>query len=101
MTYGENSTRELILAEMQRRKETWNDVEHIVVAENPHMSGLERDNTDLDALHDTGFGSSECPYFTVWTKNYVYFPGCYDGSEWCASVPRHPCDEATEHVGGG
>ena len=37
----------------------------------------------------------------LWTAARVYFPACYDGSEWCESVPRNPCDEATTHVGGG
>lgn len=39
--------------------------------------------------------------FTIWTADRVYFPACYDGAEWIASVPRHPCAEAVEHVGGG
>ncbi len=38
--------------------------------------------------------------FTVWTVDRVYFPGTYDSSHFVASVPRYPCDEKTEEVGG-
>lgn len=37
--------------------------------------------------------------FTVWTASRVYFPLCYDGTEWCGSVSRHPDGKATEHMG--
>lgn len=48
----------------------------------------------------TGFGGHEgCP-FTAWTETRVYFPVVYDGAEWVESAPRHPCEEATGHVGG-
>ena len=39
--------------------------------------------------------------FTVWTERRIYFPAWYDGMGWVASVPRHPCNEATCPVGGG
>ena len=38
--------------------------------------------------------------FTAWTRHRVYFPVTYDWSQWVGSVPRHPCDEATEPQGG-
>ena len=38
--------------------------------------------------------------FTAWTETRVFFPIVYDGSEWCGSAPRHPCNEAMEHQGG-
>lgn len=50
---------------------------------------------------DSGFGGTCGEPFTAWTRDRVYFPVCYDGAEWVGSAPRHPCDEATEHVGGG
>jgi len=44
--------------------------------------------------------------FTLWTDTRVYFPaqligsdGAYDGHD-IASVPRNPCDEIIEAVGG-
>jgi hypothetical protein len=55
---------------------------------------------ELDKEFDSGYGCSEGKAFTLWTKTRVYFPGVYDGSEWADSAPRHPCDEATSHVGG-
>ena len=55
----------------------------------------------LDAEFSSGFGAAEGKPFTAWTEKRVYFPAVYDGSEWAASAPRNPCDEATEHVGGG
>lgn len=50
---------------------------------------------------DSGYGGVEGFSFTAWTKDRIYFPAQYDGSEWIASVPRNPCDEVTYHIGGG
>jgi hypothetical protein len=55
----------------------------------------------LDVDFDAGYGSPHGPRFTAWTTQRVYFPVVYDGAEWVGSAPRNPCDEATEHVGGG
>jgi hypothetical protein len=55
---------------------------------------------DMVEEFDSGYGGTEgCP-FTVWTKNRVYFPVCYDGSEWVGSVSRHPDEKPTLHHGG-
>ena len=53
----------------------------------------------IDYEFDNGFGSIEGFAFTAWSNDRVYFPVCYDGSEWITSVPRNPCDEDTAHVG--
>lgn len=50
---------------------------------------------------DNGYGGTDGDWFTVWTEARVYFPGCYDGAEFVGSAPRHPCAEATQHIGGG
>ena len=56
---------------------------------------------DLDKHFDSGWGGPKgCP-FTAWTKDFVYFPACYDGSEWVASVARNPNGQPTNHIGGG
>jgi hypothetical protein len=55
----------------------------------------------LDVPFDCGYGGANGEPFTAWTESRVYFPATYDGAEWCSSVPRNPCDEETEHVGGG
>ena len=82
--------RDEIEAEMAKRGETWATV-----------CGCTLDDAGLDAEFDHGLGGVEGVPFTVWTERRVYFPACYDGGEWVASVPRHPCGEATEHIGGG
>ena len=56
---------------------------------------------EMDKEFSCGYGSVEGVPFTAWSENRVFFPVCYDGSEWVDSVPRNPCDEKTEHCGGG
>ena len=53
---------------------------------------------DIDAPFVPGDMSG--PLFTAWTASRVYFPAAFDDAEWCASAPREPCGEVTEHVGG-
>jgi len=38
--------------------------------------------------------------FTAWTRNHVLFPVINDGTQWVESVPRYPCKESTEPIGG-
>ncbi len=78
--------RKLIKLEMGEHGETFDDVVSAV--------------GDLDVEFDPGHGGTEGPPFTVWTRNRVYFPACYDGLEWVASVSRNPDGKPTEHVGG-
>lgn len=54
----------------------------------------------LDVEFDDDFGGSKGCDFTLWTKNNVYFPVVYDGSEWVGSVPRNPSNRASKHWGG-
>ena len=58
------------------------------------------DNPIFDREFDGGYGGSEGCYFTAWGGKYVYFPTVYDGAEWISFVPRNPCLQATQHVGG-
>lgn len=55
----------------------------------------------LDVEFNDGYGGEEGCAFTIWTKHRVYFPVCYDGSEWVGSVSRHPDGKPTVHKGGG
>ena len=55
---------------------------------------------EMDIVFDDGFGLEEGLAFTAWTDDYVYFPLCYDGSEWVGSVPRNPKLVSTRHQGG-
>jgi len=82
--------RELITLEMEEQGEIWADVVHCTLPD-----------IGLDAEFDDGYGGEQGKPFTMWTANRVYFPATYDGSEWVASVARNPCDEVTQHVGGG
>jgi len=75
---------------MERSGESWADV----------VSSTLTDE-QLDVSFDGGYGSVEGIPFTVWTKNRVYFPDCYDGSESAVSVARNPDGKPTPHVGGG
>lgn len=50
---------------------------------------------------DAGFGGVEGRPFTAWTAKRVYFPTDYDGAKNVGSAPRDPCDEPTQHIGGG
>lgn len=59
------------------------------------------DGTVLDVEFDAGYGGPEGSDVLVWSEQRVYFPACYDGAEWMASVPRNPQSEGQEHVGGG
>lgn len=55
----------------------------------------------LDVQFESGYGGIEGLPFAIYTVNYVYFPACYDGSEWVAWIPRHPTGKPICHVGGG
>lgn len=82
--------KELIEEAMSEKGEGWSDVVSIAPLD-----------LDLHAEFYDGYGSADGAPFTVWTEKRVYFPACYDGSEWCASVSRNPDGEPTHHVGGG
>ena len=56
---------------------------------------------EMDKEFDDGYGGREGIAFTAWSKDWVYFPAVYDGSEWVDRVPRNINDYATPHVGGG
>lgn len=84
------SWRKLIIEAMERYNESWQDV----------VSHTFRDDS-LIREFDDGFGGTEGVPFTVWTRNRVYFPVCYDGSEWVESVSRNPDGNPTYHLGGG
>ncbi len=69
--------------------ESWPDVEANTMTEE-----------EMTQSFNDGYGNPEgCP-FTVWTKNTVYFPVCYDGAEWVGSVSRNPDGQPTSHIGG-
>lgn len=75
---------------MKENGETWEDVESHTLAEN-----------ELHERFNHGYGGTCGVPFTLWTKNTVYFPICYDGAEWVGHVARNPNGKPTEHQGGG
>lgn len=83
------SWREIITEVMGCCDETWDDVVSCTLSKE-----------ELDKKFDAGFGDNEGKPFTLWTKKCVYFPTCYDGSEYVCSVSREPDGQPTEHVGG-
>ena len=84
----ESTYREDLTDALAANGETWPDVESHTLTE-----------AQLDESFCHGFGGVNGAPFTLWTARHVYFPACYDGSEWIASGPRHPNGRATEHVG--
>jgi len=82
--------KEMMDKKLKENGEAWEDVEANTMTE-----------ADMDKKFDSDFGDTEgCP-FTVWTKNSVYFPICYDGAEWVGRVSRNPDGIPTSHQGGG
>jgi hypothetical protein len=55
---------------------------------------------ELDIEFDDSYGMTNGLPFTLWTTWWVYFPLCYDGSEFCGSVSRNPTKIPTRHQGG-
>ncbi len=56
---------------------------------------------EIEEKFNCGYGGTEGKPFTIWTESRVYFPICYDGSEWVGSASRNPDGIALEHQGGG
>ncbi len=102
----ETTWRAAISAEMAKHGETWADV--VGQSIGPALRGYEDEAetaekaaaVSFDRPFDDGYGGVDGDAFTVWTQTRVYFPGIYDGAEWCASVPRHPNGVPTPHIGG-
>jgi hypothetical protein len=83
------SWRAEIGAALEEHGEAWADVEAHTLTP-----------AQLDEWFDSGYGGVNGASFTLWTAQSVYFPACYDGSEWVARVSRHPNGAPTMHVGG-
>ncbi|HET6725915.1 MAG TPA: hypothetical protein VFH85_07920 [Gammaproteobacteria bacterium] len=75
---------------LKENGEAWDDVEANTMTE-----------AEMDKSFDSGYGGTEGEAFTVWTKNSVYFPVCYDGAERVGRVSRNPDGKPTDHQGGG
>lgn len=71
---------------LRENGESWADVEANTMTEEEMNKEVYTDTWNLP--------------FTVWTKNTVYFPLCYDSVDWIGHVARHPNGRPTEHQGG-
>jgi hypothetical protein len=78
--------RKLISKEMTIRGDSWDEVEQAEISEE-----------ELDVEFYEGFGGAEGVPFTLWTKDRVYFPHEYDGSESVRSVSRDPNGKRIDH----
>jgi hypothetical protein len=89
MSIHKESWHDLLQYELNEHKETFDDIIYVTLSD-----------VELNEKFYPGYGCEEGRPFTAWTAKRVYFPVCYDGSEWVGSVPRDPCGEPTKHVGG-
>lgn len=83
-------------------KESWKEMltELVEAKKDRIVDWTFKDGEEL-VKFDTGYGGTEGCAFTAWGEKYVYFPVCYDGSEWVGYAPRNPCEEKIRHWGGG
>ena len=86
--------RKLITKRMKNNNDNWDNKEYLFIGDGT-------DESLLDIEFDRSYGSIHGIPFTLWTKDYVYFPVCYDGKELVGIVPRNPKYFATYHIGGG
>lgn len=96
--------RGLISEEMRVHGETFDDVVSMCACTNNWKREDRQTFSDeswLDIEFDDSYGGTEGPLFTLWTQGRVYFPICYDGSEWVGSASREPDGKPMEHQGGG
>lgn len=89
MNYDNTSWKELFEDKFKDTGDSWENVESSTLTEE-----------QLNTRFDCGYGGIEGDFFTVWTKDQVYFPICYDGAEWIGSVSRNPDNKPTTHQGG-
>jgi hypothetical protein len=89
---------------MRNKKTTWRELLTAAAGANGEemevLSYVGPPGFDLDREFDAGYGGQEGDPFTAWGPNWVYFPICYDGSEWVGSAPRRPCGYISRHQGG-
>lgn len=79
---------ECISGEMRKNKDDWENMETSTLTDE-----------EFYAPFEARFGGIQGKPFTLWTRDFVYFPVRSGDYEWCGSVPRNPCDKATEHKG--
>lgn len=79
---------------------TWRKEINNALPEGESIIACTLSEKELDIEFDDSYGGTEGLPFTAWSENCVFFPLCYDGSEWCGLAPRNPCGAKLEHQGG-
>ena len=83
------SWRELFFDAFLATEDRWPDIVYCTLSEH-----------ELDIEFDSESDDVEGYPFTAWSREWVYFPAQYCGSEWVAYAPRQPIEHhATEHIG--
>lgn len=83
--------------------QTWHDEIEKAMKENGDSFDNLVGSTLSDVKLHKKFGGSDRTVgkpFTLWTKDWVYFPLWYDNQEWAGSAPRYPGGKAMDHQGG-
>jgi len=89
-----------VIAEMFEDEEIKDKIQHVAIGGSVITWRKALKHPAFTAWFYPGFGGIEGEKFTAWSKEWVYFPVTYDGSEWVGRVPRKPCLHATMHMGG-
>ncbi len=55
----------------------------------------------FDYEFDSGYGGEEAHRFWIWTRDWIFFKGTYDGMEWVTCVPRNPLVDCSPYSIGG
>lgn len=79
---------------------TWNALLEEAAIGDPIIAIAPNDQAVWNAPFDSGYGLEEGAAILAWSETRVYFPVCYDGSEWIGSAPRNPQPSGQRHVGG-
>ena len=87
---------EMIVQEMKTNDEDWRNIKSIEI----ERADGESVEVALNRQFDRSYGLTEGRRFCIWTTHFVYFPICYDGSEWVGSVSRNPNGRPIGHQGG-
>ena len=84
-------------------KTTWNELlteARELAKDQTAIVAVAPEGVDLNKRFDNGYGGEEGEPFCAWSETHIYFPICYDGSEWVGAAPRNPCDYGLGHQGG-
>lgn len=80
---------------------TWRNELNLTLVKGESIIACTISDEELDREFDDSYGGTEGSPFTAWSENWVYFPICYDGSEWVGLAPRNPGGRSMGHQGGG